>query len=420
MKRFQWPECHGVAALAIVAAAWLTGCTPMRPAGAEDLLPVLRSGGPALRQAVDRAPELRLQVLVSEVDERAGRAPVLRRHHFRTGSEYFYPASSIKLCAAVAALLEIERLEAVHPGSELADAPLEIAPLFPGDAAQADDPENLDGGRITVAHEIRKLALVSDNRAFNRLYDLVGHERLNRSMHALGLESAVINHRLSDPRAVPDPFASAAVLLRPSGRPPVRVAARTSPLRRTNAAPALRVGRSFLRNGETMAGPMDFSGRNGMSLVDLQNLLVKLVRPDVRLPGGPLRLTPAHRTMLIAALTGYPRESVNPRYPAAEYPDEYGKFLLPGVRRQFPATEPGRRVEITGKVGRAYGFSVENCALKNPESGRTVFVTAVLYTNADGVLNDDRYDYTEVADPALADLGELVARRWLSGPPGAR
>lgn len=424
MEEREWHPCSGslnspwrsgtrLLALSFVGIL-LAGCAQLGPATPRDLEPLLRTGGAALRQAVDRAPELRLQVLIAELDDARGRPPTLRRHGFRVDAEYFYPASSIKLCAAVAALQEVERLEASQPGTQLAEAPLEIAPLFAGDVAQTDDPTHLAGGRITVAHEVHKLALISDNQAFNRLYDVVGHEQLNRAMHALGLPSAVINHRLSDPRAVPDQHASAAVTLRPPGGAPVEVPARISPLRLTNTAPGLRVGQAFLRGDQRVEESMDFAGRNGITLVDLQNLLVKVVRPDVDLPGAPLRLTPEHRALLVGALTEYPRESADPRYPAKDYPDDYCKFLLPGVRRVFPATEPGRRVEITGKIGRAYGFTVENCALRNPATGRTVFVTAVLYTNADGVLNDDRYEYAEVADSVLADLGELVARRWLA------
>ena len=51
--------------------------------------------------------------------------------------------------------------------------------------------------------------------------------------------------------------------------------------------------------------------------------------------------------------------------------------------------------------------------MHNPKNGRAVFVAAVLYTNSDGILNDDKYDYETLADSFLADLGELVARRWL-------
>jgi hypothetical protein len=40
-------------------------------------------------------------------------------------------------------------------------------------------------------------------------------------------------------------------------------------------------------------------------------------------------------------------------------------------------------------------------------------VAAAIYTNSDGVLNDDRYDYESVALPFMAELGEIVAREWL-------
>jgi hypothetical protein len=175
----------------------------------------------------------------------------------------------------------------------------------------------------------------------------------------------------------------------------------------------LQVGSGYLKGEELIHRPMDFTGRNGISLVDLQDLLVKLARPDIDLGTPGLRLSAAHRERLLQAMTEYPRESGNPIYPADRYPDNYGKFLLPGIRRVFPATLPGERVEITGKIGRAYGFSVENAYVQNPKNGRAVFLTAVLYTNADGVLNDDQYEYETVADPFFADLGELIACEWL-------
>jgi hypothetical protein len=116
-------------------------------------------------------------------------------------------------------------------------------------------------------------------------------------------------------------------------------------------------------------------------------------------------------------MTEFPRESIDPPYDPATFPDPSNKFLLPGVQRVFPDSHPASRIQITGKIGRAYGFSVENCRLHNPANGRSVFVTAVLYTNADGVLNDDRYEYETVADPFLADLGERIARLWLADQP---
>jgi len=374
----------------------------------------LSDAGPAVLAAMRREEPQRVQILISEVVERPGAPARLQPHGFRVDAEYFYPASSIKLCAAVAALQEAERLEREHGVTGLADAPLEIEPLFPGDPRQTDDPDHLANGRITLAHEVRKLALVSDNQAFNRLYDLVGHEQLNRAMHALGLPSTVINHRLSDPRSVPDQKASAAIAFHLKDGRTLPVPARRSPLALTNVATRRLIGDGHLHGDKLVREPMDFTGRNGISLVDLQNLLVKVVRPDIAVPGPHLELSEKHRLLLLDAMTIHPRESSDPRYPAAEYPDDFCKFLLPGVRRVFPETAPGQRIEIAGKIGRAYGFSVENSCLRNPANGRTVFVTAVIYTNDDGVLNDDRYEYGTVADPFFADLGAWVARRWLA------
>ena len=313
----------------------------------------------------------------------------------------------------MAALQTVERLNAANGSIDLIETPLRIAPLFDGDPSQEDDPTNRAEGRITVGHEIRKLALVSDNQAFNRLYDLIGYDELNAAMERLGLSSTVITHRLSETRAVPDPRASAAVTFLPSGRAPIAVPARTSARVRSNRGAGLLIGTAEIRGGDVVPGPMDFTARNGMSLIDLQNLLVKLARPDIDVDGPPLGLDDFHRTMLLDAMTRYPRESSNPVYSPDTFPDDVSKFLLPGVRRIFPSTRPGERVEITGKIGQAYGFTVENSYLHNPANGRAVFVSAVIYTNSDGVLNDDRYEYDAIGRPFMADLGELVASAWL-------
>lgn len=396
----------------ITVALW-GGCASSSSERHPALEVFLRRQAGRLGSTPGSAEEHRLQILISEVvvDRRGSNS--LRSWSYRADAEYFYPASAIKLCAAVAALQTIEELQRSHGTGDLLQAPLEIAPLFPGDQAQTVDASNLDGQRITVGHEIRKLALVSDNQAFNRLFDLVGHEAVHRSMAGLGLRATVINHRLSESRAIPHPLSSAAVTLRPPGSGAVEVPARDSVLVLTNRAQKLQVGNGFMRGERTVMEPMDFSRRNGISIWDLQHLLVKAVRPDIDLGTPPIGLTESHREFLVRALTEYPRESSNPVYPANRYPDDFSKFLLPGIRRVFPSDDPPDRVQVTGKIGQAYGFTVENSFLRNPANGRALFVTAVIYTNRDGILNDDRYEYDSVAAPFLADLGEFVARRWL-------
>ncbi|MEM9598077.1 MAG: hypothetical protein AAGD06_27685, partial [Acidobacteriota bacterium] len=177
------------------------------------------------------------------------------------------------------------------------------------------------------------------------------------------------------------------------------------------AVPGLRVGRGYLTHGDggprRVDGPMDFATKNRMSLRDLQRALAMVVRPDLGALGGPgFGLTDDQRALLLEPMYQLPRESKNPVYDPAEYTDQWVKFLLPGLERVLPKS----RLRIYNKIGRAYGFSTENAYVVDTETGRGFFLAATIYTNRDGILNDDRYEYEQVADPFFADLGEAVAR----------
>ena len=83
---------------------------------------------------------------------------------------------------------------------------------------------------------------------------------------------------------------------------------------------------------------------------------------------------------------------------------------------QLPDERATERLEIYNTIGQAYGFTTENAWVVDRPTGRSFFLAATLYTNRDGVLNDDRYEYQEIALPFLADLGEAVARRLWGAP----
>ena len=62
-----------------------------------------------------------------------------------------------------------------------------VHPLFADDELEMDDPDNVETGSITVRQEIREIFLVSDNQAYNVLYELVGQDGLAASLAAAGL-----------------------------------------------------------------------------------------------------------------------------------------------------------------------------------------------------------------------------------------
>lgn len=362
------------------------------------------------------AEEFRLQVLVSEPVVDPDGNVRLARHGHRVDREYVYPASAIKLLAAVAAVETLGEMAASDP--RLCDTtPLAIWPLaaVEGEAVTQQeaprpvtaDPTNVDGGAITLRHEIRKLFLVSDNEAFNRLFDFVGPESLNRRMRAAGLSSVRVAHRLGTtssvkgtPRLPRIDFLARDVAFTIAERD---AAFDVGP----NRFDGTKVGVAFAEGEHVTRSPMDCARKNSISLVDLQDALVKVVRRDVDLGTPRFTLTDDQARDLARVMAEYPGDSKNPRYERSSYPDDYGKFLLPGLLR----VAPRETWRVENKIGRAYGFSIENAHVVHVPSGRDLFVTIALYTNADGILNDGVYEYESVADPFLADLGELLGRR---------
>jgi hypothetical protein len=377
-----------------------------------DLTQMLARSSDLVRRVADDAPRRRLQILLTLIEP--GATSLAQPAEFRADAEYFYPASTIKLAAAYAALFRLDELSrAGHPDLS-PDTPMVFHPCFSGRTPQDRDESNLRGGSITIAHDCRKIALVSDNPAHNRLYEFVGHREINelvaRLVHSEPGREVVINHRLAEPRIPLDANRTTPRVELRSARV-VDIPERRSDLTLDNAhVPGVRVGREHVDplTDERRAEPMDFSRRNRMSLRSLHTLLLTLTRPDLRPPPTGLVLRPAWRDMLLEAMTIMPAASANPRYEASEFPDHFVKYLLPGLRRRCAASD----LIVTNKVGRAYGFSIENALVTHRPSGRSLAITATLYANTRDVLNDGGYEDESLSDPFMADLGEALAREF--------
>jgi hypothetical protein len=407
-----------LAGAALAACATMPDAAPAPSIVADEPLRSLLARSSELPAMLERPEERRIQIVLGLLETGADGRPTLRQSSFRAGAEYFYPASSVKFFAAIAALEKLAdmRRETGVPISR--DTPLWLYPLFPGEPLVREDPSHLAAPTVTVGHEIRKLAVVSDNEAFNRLYELVGQDGLAASLARAGIPDARIVHRLDEFRSPEEnrwyprvdflggvfvhaiPERRSEPLPPPSGDPPA----------------GLLVGDVFYRGDERVEGPLDFSGKNRIALTDLQRGLCKLVRPDADCGGGgSFALEPDDRAFLVEAMSMLPAECTDPRFDPAEHPVGEIKLILSGLQR-IQSREKWRYVD---KTGWAYGFSIENAYVEDTRTGAGFFLAAVLYTNADGVLNDDEYDYEAVADPFFADLGEVIARAVL-GAPAAR
>ena len=397
--------CHRFAFLTFLAMG-LNSLVGGQAMAEDDLVVSILASHEGLTEVVGHAPDYRLQVVLGVVEEGPNGRPVLRQRAFRAGAEYFYPASTVKLFAAVAAVQKLVQLRQTTGLAIDLDTPLAYHPQFEDGEMEVEDEENIEGGKITVRQQMRKIFLVSDNQAFNYLYELVGQDGLAESMRQAGLESPRIVHRLSEFRTEEQNLQSPRIDFVGEDFTHSLPARTAEPLPPAGPVDRILVGQGYYSGDELIEEPMDFSSKNYFPLRDLQRGLCMLVRPDVDCGGPGFDLDAADRETMLEAMSQFPSDSKNPVYDPDEYPDTYVKDLLPGLERVVPR----EHLRIYNKTGQAYGFSTENAWVLNTETGEGFFLAATLYTNADGILNDDEYEYDEVALPFFADLGEAVAR----------
>ena len=381
------------------------------PAAAQ-LLPnplrqVLRHDTAGLGRVLANPEKYRLQILYTRIRRDAAGLPHFRSYSYRLRPrQYFYPASTVKLAAAALALQKLRALRAQTPGLT-ADSPMLTDSAFAGQSRVRRDTSSASG-RPTLANYVRKALIVSDNDAFNRLYEFVGPQELNAEMRRLGLRQSRLQHRLSvgdqepgarhtNPISFYADTAAQQLLLR---QPAAHYAGPWPQLGLRGEA----IGLAYLKNDQRVPGPLDFSQKNAHSLPDLQLLLRRVLFPETVPPAQRLRLLPADYALLRESLSQLPRQSPHPRYDAAHFPDTYVKFLLGGGG--IAPLPPG--VRVFNKIGEAYGFLIDNAYVQDEAKGVEFLLSAVLYVNADGVLNDDKYEYDSIGFPFLRDLGRRV------------
>lgn len=335
---------------------------------------ILAEGGAALQKVMASPETYRFQVLYSPIEN--GK---LERHAYRADAEYFFPASSMKVPITFAT---VARSTKAGIGREAS------LRLF------TDEPYT-----TTIAREAWRALIVSDNFSANRLLAIGGHREIHETLWSLGLKSARIRTG----------FATGADLDPAEVSPRIEAAGREIPARKSdlvlppNDATGLDIGKATIVDGRRVDGPLSFANKNAMRLRELQDTLVRIMRPDL-LPDATL--TPDDREYLQKTLGTLPSESGLAGYDRNVVADYQLNPLLRGIER----VRARGKFKVYSKVGQAYGFLIANAYVVEKETGRAFFLAAAIFANPDEVMNDDLYAYDTIAFPVLADVGEVFAR----------
>ena len=99
-----------------------------------------------------------------------------------------------------------------------------------------------------------------------------------------------------------------------------------------------------------------------------------------------------------------PSETNYPLLDSSRHWDAYVKFLLYG-NEKIPVP---RTLRIFNKVGDAYGFLTDVAYVVDFDKNIEFMLSASIYCNSDGILNDDNYEYETVGFPFMKQLGKVI------------
>ena len=386
---------------ALFTLALVIGCAPNFEKNQNVLTQLLNNSKDSLIQKIYSNKAIHeIQIIYTQIIRDTEGNPSFKEFSYQENPKrYFYPASTVKLPVAILALEKLRRLR--REGIEITpDSPFEIL----------DDNHNtlsvLDSthpdGKLTISHLIKKLFLVSDNQAYNYLFDFLGRDSINENLAKKRILDFKVFHKFSDstnnnksPEYVFYSEDSKEIYRQPSRAYKIDL--------KKNDFIGVYKGKGFIKEGVLIKDPMDFSKKNYASLSALDQILKRLIFPNQFPKQEVFDLNSEDYEFIRFWMSRTPTEVNVPLYDRDHYYDSYCKFLMYGDTRG----EMSNRIRIYNKVGLAYGTLTDVAYIKD-DLGVEFFLAATILVNRNQIFNDGEYEYDDMGIPFLSSLGRAV------------
>ncbi len=376
---------------------WISSCQPNQKPPFQDGLDEY----PVLQKVLEDSGKYHVQILFTRIDRNEHGNPLMTDFGFNLNdSTYFYPASTVKLPIAILALewLEEQNIDGLTAETTMLTDSVRSSqlPAFMDSSAENSLP--------SIAHYIKKILLVSDNDAFNRLYELLGQDYINEKLREKGLGNTLINHRLSMPMSEEENrYFNPIRFVDNSGKILLEIPERKTETIYSNPDQP-KIGIGYFDGDSLINKGLDFTFKNKFALSDLHGVVKRIIFPMAFPDSERFNLNEENRNFILKYMSMLPGKSEYPKYELPDYYDSYSKFYKFGTdKNPIPA-----RFRIFNKTGQAYGHLLDASDFVDFESGVEFIVSAVIYVNTDEILNDDQYEYEEIGFPFFTELGEYL------------
>lgn len=362
----------------------------------------LMKRNPAEFDSILSNDSLEVQIIYTQINRDSINRPNFKSFYYHVDStNYFYPASTVKLPQVLLALEKINELRSSGYRLDKYTAMYHDS-LYRGQQTVKWDTTAADSVP-SVAHYSKKIMVVSDNDAFNRLYEFIGQKATNEILKRKGYNVRFL-HRLERP-LTPDQnrHTEAIRFVRNDSviyRQPMGV-------NEDSIQPVRKVykGVGYIKMDSLINKPFDFTYKNFYPLQEQQEILKAILFPQVVETNRRFNITEEDRKFVMKYMSQMPGETKIPRYDQdTALCDAYCKFLMYGEDRSpIP-----KNIRIFNKVGDAYGYLIDNAYIVDFENGVEFMLSAVINTNTDGVYNDGKYEYKTIGYPFMKHLGRAV------------
>ena len=358
---------------------------------------LLKKNPERFTQILKNPDKYQIQILYTKIDRNKKNQPHFYTHGYHVNpSQYFYPASTVKLPAIVLAFEKLNKL-----GIDKY-TPMLTGAARPEQTAVTSDTTS-ENGLPSVAHYAKKILLASDNDAFNRLYEFIGQADFNDSLHRKGYKNVRITHRLESAIGAENNRYTNPIRFEKDGKVVFEQSPQYSEKQYLSPEP-IREGKGFIKDGVLINEPFDFTGKNFFGLEEQHELLKAIIFPESVPAEHRFNLTKDDYSFLYQYMSQFPVETSFPKNYTDEFYDGYVKFLLFGAKKsRLP-----RHIRLFNKCGDAYGYLLDNAYIADFERGVEFLLTAVIYCNDDEILNDNKYDYETVGLPFMENLGKVI------------
>lgn len=348
----------------------------------------------------------RYQIIYTQINRDKNGVPNFTNYKFNVDpGSYFNPASMVKMPLA---FLSLEKLNELNiPGIDKFTT-MHFDSSYQRQVAMVTD-STAENKKPSIAHFIKRAFLISENDPYNRMYQFIGQQQINKKLIEKGYSSTRITRQFMGFTEDQNRHTNGISFLDPDDKVILHLPPQYHRDSFQFGNPIL-IGEAHINSeNELVNTPFDFTRHNNNSLEDMQKMLQAVIFPSSVPSKSRFNIKEEDRLFLLKYLSQYPSETNFPNYDDSVFYDSYVKFFFLDSTHSMP-----KHLRVFNKVGWAYGFLTDVSYILDTLHNIDYMLSATVYVNSDGVVNDSKYDEETVGLPFLNQIGYAFYQYELS------